>query len=252
MKISVITVVFNGAATIFDTLSSVIRQTYPNIEHLIIDGDSKDETLAIIRRIVSPQMQVVSEPDMGIYDAMNKGIAAATGEIIGFINSDDFYSTPDVLNRVAEIFQDESIEACYGDLCYVQYADTSKTVRYWKSKNFVSGLFAKGWCPPHPTFFARRTIYEKIGGFDLSYSIAADFELMMRFLEVHNIRAKYIPDVLVNMRVGGVSNRSIKNIIVQNLEILRALKSHGFHINLFQFFGRKLIFKGKQFFFRST
>jgi hypothetical protein len=153
---------------------------------------------------------------------------------------------------VAEIFQDISIEACYADLCYVQSADTSKTVRYWKSSNFISGLFAKGWCPPHPTFFARRTVYERIGGFELSYKISADFELMMRFLEVHKVRAKYIPDVLVKMRVGGISNRSIKNIILQNLEILRALETHGSSVNPFQFFGRKLISKGKQFFFRSN
>ena len=174
LKISIITVCFNSDKTIADTLRSARSQTYTNIEHIIVDGGSKDETLAVVAAEVMPNHKLVSEKDKGIYDAMNKGIAIATGEVIGFINADDFYPSPDVLAKVAATFEASGADCCYGDLCYVQQGDVSKTVRYWRSTPFAPGLFGRGWCPPHPTFFVRREVYERLGGFDLSFKIGAD------------------------------------------------------------------------------
>jgi len=252
MKISIITVCYNSGKTIGHTLQSVREQTYDDIEHIIVDGCSNDNTLEIIKAKGSHVSKFVSEKDGGIYDAMNKGIAMATGEIIGFINADDFYASSYVLAKVVAALKNSSVDACYGDLCYVGQSDTSTVVRYWKSTNFHRTAFEIGWCPPHPTFFVRREIYERFGGFDLTYRIAADFELMMRFLEVHQIRATYISEVLVNMRVGGTTNRSMMNIIKQNIEILRALKSHSLHSSIVRLFCHKLVSRGLQFFVRPT
>lgn len=250
MKISIITVCFNSADTIGDTLRSVRQQTHLNTEHNIIDGGSKDNTLQVVASEGPHVVKLVSEKDGGIYDAMNKGIAMATGEIIGFINADDFYASSDVLVKVAAVFNDSNIDACYGDLCYVGRHDTSAVVRYWQSSTFHPNSFEEGWCPPHPTFFVRRKIYERFGGFDLSYKIAGDFELMMRFLEVHKVRVIYIPEVLVKMRMGGTSNRSLGNIVKQNKEVLRALKLHGFRSSIVWLMGNKLVSRGLQFLVR--
>lgn len=249
-KVSLITVVFNNEATIADTIRSVAAQTYGNVEYLIIDGQSSDGTLARIRAHGGVVTHLVSEPDRGIYDAMNKGIALASGEIIGFINADDFYASAEVLARVAAAFEDPDVDACYGDLCYVKQHDTSAVVRYWRSSGFHPRAFESGWCPPHPTFFVRREIYERFGSFDLSYRIAADVELMMRFLEVHRVRAKYIPTVLVKMRMGGTTNRSLTNIVKQNGEILRALRQHGLRASVVRLLGNKMVSRGLQFLVR--
>jgi glycosyltransferase involved in cell wall biosynthesis len=249
-KISLITVCFNSSGTIGCTLISVREQSCKNIEHIIIDGASSDETINIIKSEGSHVAKLVSEKDGGIYDAMNKGIAMATGDIIGFINADDFYASPEVLMTVASVFDDSNVDACYGDLCYVGENDTSTVVRYWQSATFHPNSFEDGWCPPHPTFFVRREIYERFGGFDLSYKIAADVELMMRFLEVHKVRVKYIPEVLVKMRMGGTTNRSLRNIVNQNKEILRALKLHGLRSSIVRLIGNKLLSRGLQFFVR--
>ena len=246
-KISLITVCFNSSETIGCTLISVREQSCKNIEHIIIDGASSDETINIIKSEGSHVAKLVSEKDGGIYDAMNKGIAMATGEIIGFINADDFYASSDVLAKVAAVFNDSNIDACYGDLCYVGRHDTSAIVRYWQSSTFHPNSFEEGWCPPHPTFFVRREIYERFGVFDLSYKIAADVELMMRFLETHKVRVKYIPGVLVKMRMGGTTNRSLSNIVKQNKEILRALKLHGLRSSIVRLMGNKLVSRGLQF-----
>ena len=247
MKISVITVCYNGASTVEQTLKSVAEQTWNNIEHIVIDGGSVDGTMLIVDSYRSGLSQIVSENDKGIYDAMNKGIALATGEIIGFINADDFYASPDALAKVAAVCSDPNVDACYGDLCYVKQENTSALVRYWKSSEFHSGAFESGWCPPHPTFFVRREVYQRFGGFDLSYKIAADVELMMRFLEVRKIRAKYIPAVLVKMRMGGTTNKNMDNIVRQNREILRALHSHGLKSSVWRLIGSKLFSRGLQF-----
>jgi glycosyltransferase involved in cell wall biosynthesis len=250
MKISVITVCYNSAQTIGDTLRSVREQTYGEIEHIVIDGGSNDNTLSVVK-IEGPHVaKVVSERDNGIYYAMNKGIALATGAIIGFINADDLYASPEVLAKVAALFDDPNVDASYGDLFYVKQDNTGAVVRYWQSSNFRSGTFEAGWCPPHPTFFVRSEIYQRFGMFDLSYRIAADVELMMRFLEVHQVRAKYLPEVLVKMLMGGTTNRNLVNIVKQNGEILRALKQHGLRSSMVRLISNKIVSRGVQFFVR--
>ena len=247
MKISIITVCYNSEKTIGDTLRSVFDQKYENIEHIIIDGGSTDRTLAIVSTAGAHVAKIVSEPDNGIYDAMNKGIALATGDVVGFINADDFYPGPTVLAVVASAFESSGADCCYGDLCYVKQEDVSKTVRYWRSAPFTLGLFGRGWCPPHPTFFVRREVYKRLGGFDLSFKIAADFELMARYLEAAQITSLYIPQVLVKMRLGGTTNRSLINIFKQNVEIRRALSSIGRRSSLVGFLSNKLFIRLIQF-----
>jgi glycosyltransferase involved in cell wall biosynthesis len=246
MKITVITVCFNSAAYIADALRSVDAQTWPDVEHLIIDGGSSDNTLDIVAEHPRPWRLVTSEPDRGIYDAMNKGIRLATGEVVGLINSDDFYESPEVLAKVAAVFADPSIDACYGDLCYVRRDDTTKIVRYWRSSPFEPGLFGRGWAPPHPTLFVRRSVFSRHGVFDLAYPIAADMELMARFFEVHGVRSRYLPEVLVHMRMGGASNRSLRSIIQQNREILRALRTHELSRSAVGFVFAKLLSRSRQ------
>jgi glycosyltransferase involved in cell wall biosynthesis len=192
---------------------------------------------------------LMSKPDQGIYDAMNKGITLATGSVVGFLNSDDFYINNNILTKVANIFiEDPLLDGCYADLLYTDKLDTSRIVRYYKSKKFVPGIFAKGWCPPHPTFFLRRSIFERFGYFDLNYSIAADVELMMRLLEINNIRVRYVPELWVKMRMGGVTNRNLKNIWNQNQEVLRALRSHRLPTNIILFFLFKIFRRAKELF----
>ena len=247
MKISIITVCYNSEETISDTIQSVLSQDYKDVEYIIVDGKSTDRTLEIIQSIKS-RIKLISEKDRGIYDAMNKGIAHARGEILGFLNADDIYADDSALQTVAQCFSDDPrLDACYSDLIYVDQFDKSHTVRYWRSSPFVQGSFSRGWCPPHPTFFVRRSVYERFGGFDLSYRFAADNELMMRFLEVHKLRVKYVPDVLVKMRLGGTTNKSWRNVWVQNQEVVRALQSHGLAPNLLHLFMYKLWSRGLQF-----
>jgi glycosyltransferase involved in cell wall biosynthesis len=251
MKISIITVSYNSAKFIESCISSILNQSYKNIEYIIIDGKSTDNTMNIVKKYSKNISRIISEPDKGVYDAMNKGIKFAKGDIVGFLNSDDFYASNEVLSRVASVFKhDPSLELCYSDLTYNDQVDSSRVIRYWKSSNFILGTFSKGWCPPHPTFFVRRSMYERYGNFDLSYSIASDIELMMRFLEVHKRNARYIPELWVKMRMGGLSNKNIKNIVDQNLEVLRALRSHNLSANPISFFANKIFLRSKQFFQR--
>lgn len=250
-QISVITVCYNSAATIEATLESVASQTCKNFEHIVVDGGSTDGTLAIIEKHRDKLAIIVSEPDQGIYDAMNKGIKVATGEIIGFLNSDDLFADETVLDQVASVFQDPSIDACYADLIYVDQVAASKVVRYWKSKPFRNGLFAEGWCPPHPTFYVRKPVYESCGRFNLEYRLAADAELMMRFLKVNKIRSVYIPHIWVKMRIGGATNKSVRNIFFQNVEIVRAAKANGISLNPMFFLLRKLTNRFQQFHSKS-
>ena len=247
MKITVITVCFNSAAHVADALRSVDAQTWPDIEHLVIDGGSTDGTLAIVNAHARPWRHVVSGPDNGIYDAMNKGIALATGDVIGFINSDDFFAAPDVLTMVADAFTDAQLQACWGDLCYVRQDDATQIVRYWRSSPFRPGLFARGWCPPHPTLYLRREVLARFGGFDLRYPIAADMELMARLIEVHRIVGRHLPKVMVHMRMGGTTNRSVRNIVQQNREIWDALHAHRLSPSLLSFIARKLASRGRQY-----
>ncbi len=239
VKISVITVSYNSAATIAGTVSSVACQSYLNIEHMVIDGRSTDDTVRVVEAHRQPNLVLSSEPDKGIYDAMNKGLVKATGEVLGFLNADDMFADDQVLSRVAAAFEDPAIEACFGDLLYVA-EDNQSVVRYWKSRSFVPGSFARGWAPAHPTFYIRRSALERLGGFDLSYRLAADTELMMRYLEKGGVRAAYIPQVQVRMRVGGATNRSLRNIFSQNREIFRALKKNDVPYSLLSFMLHKL------------
>lgn len=252
MKISIITVCYDSDKTIAGTLRSARAQTHANIEHIIIDGGSRDETLAVVAREAMPGHMLVSEKDKGIYDAMNKGIALATGDVIGFINADDFYPSHDLLATVAVAFEVSGAECCYGDLCYVQQDDVAKTVRYWRSTPFAPGLFSLGWCPPHPTFFVRREVYARLGCFDLTFKIAADVELMARFLEVGRISSYYIPQVLVHMRMGGTTNRSVTNVLKQNLEVRRGLLALGLSFSWWRFAGYKVLHRVLQFVRRPT
>ncbi|MGY1488084.1 glycosyltransferase family 2 protein [Methylobacillus pratensis] len=246
MKISIITVCYNSAATIADTIASVASQQYSEREHIIVDGASQDSTMEIVKN-ASSVAQYVSEPDQGIYDAMNKGLKLATGDVIGLLNADDFYADDTVLDQVAEVFKDPDVQACYADLLYVDQEDTSRVIRYWKSRHFKPGSFKRGWMPAHPTFFVRRSVYESLGGFDLRFPRQADFELTMRFLEVHGIRSVYVPRIWIRMRMGGASNNSILGVIKGNLEAFRACKLHGLNVGPL-FIPRKVLSRVPQFF----
>lgn len=231
MKITIITVVWNNIKTIKDAIDSVLGQTYIDIEYIIVDGNSTDGTLEAIKIHGNKIHKLISEPDQGLYDAMNKGISLATGDVIGILNSDDFYKTSDVLECVAKEFSDSDIDCLFADLEYVNGTDTSKVIRYWKSKPYKQGMFQSGWHPAHPTFFVRKKFYDKHGLFNLNFNIAADYELMLRFLEKHKLRSKYINKTFVQMRTGGESNRNIKNIIKANIESYKAWKVNGLYIN---------------------
>jgi len=235
MKISIITVVHNNKATIQDAMNSVLSQEYDDLEYIVVDGASTDGTVEVIKdtvkRYPERSIEVISEKDNGIYDAMNKGIRLAAGDVVGLLNADDVYADNLVLKKVAGAFADPLIDSCYADLVYVDKFDMDKVIRYWKSCDYQDGLFSKGWAPPHPTFFVRKKVYEKYGVFDLDYKLAADFELMVRFFAKYRIPSVYIPNVLVKMRLGGATNKSIVNIIKQNLEICRAGKKNNVYIS---------------------
>ena len=226
MKISIITSVYNNKATIKEAIDSVLNQTYNNIEYIIVDGASSDGTVEIIKCYQDRITTFISEKDRGIYDGLNKGINVATGDVIAFLHSDDLYYANDIIQNIVNIFMNNSsIDGVYGDLIYTQKEDTSKVLRYWKSKDFEEGLLEKGWMPAHPTLFLKRNVYEKYGDFDLDFKIAADYDFMLRVLSA-GIKVKYIPRVLYKMRVGGESNKSIKNIMLKSQEDLRALKKN--------------------------
>lgn len=214
-SVSIITVTFNAAVTIAQCIDSVAGQKV-SVEHIIIDGASDDGTLNIVKEKSSSVSKILSERDKGIYDAMNKGLALAEGEIIGFLNADDFYASDDVLASVRKAFEDPAVDACYGDLLYVDPGKTGRSVRYWRSDNYNPKKFYWGWMPPHPTFFVRRRIYEKYGGFNTELGSAADYEIMLRFLLKHRSRAVYLSRVLVKMRTGGISNASLVNRLRAN------------------------------------
>lgn len=227
MKVSIITVCYNSAKTIEDSIKSVLGQSYQNIEYIIIDGESKDKTLDIVNKYKSKIAKIISEPDKGIYDAMNKGLKLAIGDIVGILNSDDFYADENVIKDIVEGMENNKADACWGDLIYVGQKDISEIKRIWKSSAYEFGKFQKGWMPPHPTFFVRRRAYEKYGYFNLDFKISADYELMLRLLEKNKVKYCYIPRILVKMRVGGESNKNIKNIIKANIESYKAWKING-------------------------
>jgi glycosyltransferase len=223
-SLSLITATYNSAPLVSSCLRSVQSQPIP-VEHIIIDGGSKDATLETVRSF--PHVaKVISEPDHGIYDAMNKGIALATGDVVGILNSDDFYADNQVLERVAHVFTDPSVDSCYGDLQYVT-PDATKVVRHWTAGQMHERSFFWGWMPPHPTFFVRRSVYERFGLFNLNLGSAADYELMLRFLVKNRITTAYIPHVLVKMRIGGASNASLQNRLKANAMDRKAWSVNG-------------------------
>ena len=226
MRVSIITVVYNGKNTIEDCIKSVAGQTHPHLEHIIIDGGSTDETVWVIRKHEDKIAYWVSEPDKGIYDAMNKGIKAASGDIIGILNSDDFYADEVVIEEVVRAITENKVDSCYGDLVYVNIDDTARIVRQWKSGEYKKEKFKKGWMPPHPTFFCKKSTYEKYGLLDLNFPLAADYELMLRFLYKHGVSAAYIPKVMVKMRAGGTSRPGLYTIRAL-IENCRAWKVNG-------------------------
>jgi glycosyltransferase involved in cell wall biosynthesis len=232
--ITIITATYNAASTVGDCLQSVAAQTHP-CEHIIIDGASTDTTLEIVRRI-SPTARILTEPDEGIYDAMNKGIRLATGDIVGILNADDFYIDPFVLEKVTTFFRDSDAEVIFADLLYVRPDNLKKAVRYYSGANFTPEKFAWGWMPPHPTLFVRRELYDRYGLFRTDYRIAADFELTARFLFRHRVRYAYLPEVFVLMRTGGISTRNFSSNWILNKEILRACAENDISTNFFKIY----------------
>lgn len=227
MKVSIITVTYNSANTILDTVQSVLEQTYTDIEYIIVDGKSTDNTIEKLAPFKEKISKIVSEKDRGMYDGLNKGIDMATGDIIGILNSDDFYTDSGVIKEVVDMFLSTKCEALYADLDYVDAEDTSKIIRKWNSGEYKSGDFFKGWMPPHPTFFVKKEVYQKFGKFTLELRSAADYELMLRLIHKNGILLSYLKRVIVKMRVGGMSNVSFKNRIKANIEDRKAWEING-------------------------
>jgi len=227
VKVSIITVVYNNAETISDCLQSVFNQDYPNIEYVVVDGGSNDGTMDILSRYSDCIAHLISEPDRGIYDAMNKGIAACSGEVVGILNSDDIYADERVISDVVEALDLSQSESCYGDLVYVNRRNTEKIQRTWHAGEYDRKQFLRGWMPPHPTFFVKRSCYEQYGTFNLDFKTSADYELMLRMLYKHGVSSTYLNRVLVKMRSGGQSNVSLVNRIKANLEDRKAWKVNG-------------------------
>ena len=255
VKVSIITTAFNAAATIRDCLESVQGQTYADVEHIVVDAASEDGTLAILDQYKKSLAKVVSEPDRGIYDGMNKGLGLATGEVVGILNADDMYFNHDVLGKVARVFEEKRVESCYGNLVYVKdmvgaagdgsaplrlsggrqsavhqrnrQEEDFRVVRYWRSGAFAAWKFYWGWMPPHPTFFVRREVYERYGGFNLDLGTAADYELMLRLLLRHRISTAYLPEILIRMRSGGASNATLARRLQANRMDKKAWEVNG-------------------------
>lgn len=231
MKISIITATFNSAATVRDTLQSVLSQTYKDYELIIKDGGSSDATLEIVRgfeRDFDGRLKIISEHDEGIYDAMNHGIAVATGDVVGILNSDDFYYSADVLEKIAGAFE-MGAEAVCGDLRFVNPIDTDKVVRTWKGSQYKS--FRTGWHPAHPTFYVRKEYYDRYGLYDTDFAVSADFELMLRFVEKHGVKIEYLPFDFIRMRDGGESTGSISKILLGNRNIMKAFRKNGIPVS---------------------
>lgn len=227
LQISVITAVFNRAATLGEALRSVRDQIGPGVEHIVIDGGSTDGSLDILNAHRAGIAKIVSEPDGGLYDALNKGIRESSGDVVGFLHADDQFASPLALARIASAFEDPAVSAVYGDLVYVKKNDVSRVVRYWRAGQYQRAQLSQGWMPPHPTFYVRRDVYSRFGTFDTRYRIAADYENMLRILWRGRVQATYIPEVLVRMRLGGVSNLSVFNMLHKSREDYAAMRQNG-------------------------
>lgn len=233
MKISIVTVSFNSANTIVNTINSVNEQSYFDLEHILIDGKSTDSTFNIINSLSKRSPKILSEPDGGIYDAMNKGIKMASGDIVGMLNSDDKFISKDTVKTIAESFNKYDIDCTYGNMIYRNIKGNIS--RTWKSSSFVPGLFEKSWSPAHPTFYCKRELYNKYGYYKTDYQIAADVELMLRFLQVHKIKSHHIDDFLVEMLEGGVSNNGLKSTMTITKEMKKAFRENNLKLPLFKY-----------------
>lgn len=231
MKISIITVAFNAERTIADTLRSVAAQTHPDVEHILIDGASSDGTMAVARQFGGHLAACLSEPDRGIYDAMNKGLRLATGAVIGFLNADDVYADTGVLAEVAAVMQQENLDALYGDAVFVSGDMPQSITRHYRSDRFRSERLAYGWMPAHPALFIRKAIYDRHGGFRTDFRIAGDFDLIARIFHGGGLRHRHLPRVLVRMRPGGISTRGWRSTLLLNREVLRACRENGIRTN---------------------
>lgn len=228
MKVTIITITYNSEATVEDTIRSVLAQDFPDIEYIIIDGKSKDGTLNVVNRYLARIDKIISEKDNGLYDALNKGIEHATGDIIGMLHSDDLYANNNVISKVAQMFaQDPSVEGVYANLIFVDRLNPDRVLRTWNSGEYEEGSFLKGWMPPHPTFFVRKNAYKKYGGFNTSLKLSADYELMLRFIHKNKIKIAYLNETTVKMRMGGTSNVNFFVKLKANIEDMHAWKVNG-------------------------
>src|SRR5437016_9062734 len=238
MKISIITVCYNSVATIEDTLQSIARQIHPDVEHIVVDGGSTDGTREIIDQYRRRIAKVVFEPDRGIYDAMNKGIVPASGDVIGFLNADDLYASKDVLSRVVGIMEREGLDALFGDVEFFRPKDPTRTVRRYRSTRFSPDQIALGWMPAHPALFLRRRVYERYGPFRTDYRIAGDFEYCARIFHSNTLVYRSLPETLVRMRTGGISTSGWRNTLLLNREVLRACRENGIDTNILKIFSK--------------
>ena len=232
MKISLVTAVYKSAATVGEAIASVANQTHVDLEHVIVEGASNDGSIEAVKRAGHDRMLLISEPDDGIYDALNKGIKHATGDVVGFIHSDDFLAHEAVLARIAEAFEDPSVEAVFSDLDYVSQADTSRIIRHWSTGPFHPGRLKYGWMPAHPTLYLRREVYERFGSYDKDFGISADYDFILRYFSQTTGKSVYIPEVLYKMRLGGVSNRNwakVRQKMGEDLLAIRRNRVGGLH-----------------------
>lgn len=241
MKVSIITAVHNNASTIKDAIESVINQSYQNIEYIVVDGASTDGTIEIINNYKNYIVHFISEPDNGIYNAINKGIKLATGDIVGILNSDDFFCCNNIIEKVVNEFRKDNIDAVYGDVQFVNPNKENKITRYYSSKRFKPSMFKYGFMPAHPSFYAKRSFFNELGYYKETYKIGADFELLLRFLLKNNLNAKYLEMSFVTMRTGGISNRSYKSNLLLNKEILQACRENNVKTNLINIYSKYFI-----------
>jgi len=246
MKVSIITVSYNSQKTILDTFNSIRNQKINSIEYIVVDGNSKDSTIDLIKSNSDIISKSIIEPDEGIYDAMNKGIKNATGDIIGILNSDDVYFSNDTLELIHNVFTEHDCDIVYGNINYVSQ-DLKRIIRKWRSTSFKKGSFKRGWHPPHPAFFVKKSVYEICGLYDTKYGISADFDFMLRALEMNTFKVVFVDQVFTKMRIGGESNKSLRNILKGNIEILNSFKKNKISVSPFLYLTNRLLPKIFQF-----
>jgi len=240
-KVSIVSVSYNTVGTIKQTIDSVLNQSYGNVEYIIIDGGSTDGTVDVVKSYGDRISKFISEPDKGIYDAMNKGLKLASGDIVGILNSDDMYAEPDIIEDVVETMTKTKVDSCYGDLVYVDREETGKIIRHWRSGAYDRKRFERGWMPPHPAFFVRRRVYEQYGLFNPDFPITADYELMLRFLYRYEVSTAYVPKVLVRMSSGGSSRAGLSITTRMLRENYRAWEANGLRPSVWTFILKPLL-----------